>query len=820
MKNKRDELGNIMHGLSEQNLASDAEVYENMPSFPRISRNKNLTLLLLSEVKNYEVINNECRFYVKAVYIDEKYTYRYFDYRQVFVQRENTSTIMVSIKFSDLQTIRLRMEEGFQMQDHNTEMLSDWREEEVPIQVTEENGEIRIENGINTVIVQKSPWNMRIEDQEGKTVYRQMGKDEHSYMPYEICPMGFLYDNNTGKRYACEAVCSYTYESVYGLGENFSGSDRRGRHFDLWNTNALGVNTERGYKYIPFYYSTIGYGLYFNTSAPIRCDMGESLSKANSFMIEDTGLDMFIILAKELKEVIPRYFKLTGNPSVPPKWTFGLWISKISYRTREEVETVAKKMREHQIPCDVIHIDTDWFAENWVCDWKFDKTRFPKPEEMTKNLHKQGYKISLWQLPYIERGNYSTEVYDEGVREGYFAEKPNGDMQFPHGLIDFSNPEAVVWYKEKLIKPLLRQGIDVIKVDFGESAPDFFKYAGAKSEEMHNLYALLYNKAVYEAMEEELGKEKAVIWARSAWAGSQKYPVHWGGDAGTDFASLENSMKGCLNASVSGIPFWSSDLGGFWFDSNPVLYIRWFQFGMFCSHARLHGFYSREPWDFGEEAVNIVRKYAQFRYRLIPYIYNEALKVGKKQTLMHRPLVYEYPEDFFARTIDTEYLFGENILVAPVLNEEGRVQVYLPEGSWTDYFTEEKIQGPCTFEKTEKLEEMPVYIRENALIPMGPVTQYIGEENAAISEVHCYPCKGANSLRLYESNIEIFMESDDDKILITGSGIENPVKFAIHGVKVLCTEINGKEVYGNWKQKVYYLEINDNTTDLKLTVYK
>ena len=337
---------------------------------------------------------------------------------------------------------------------------------------------------------------------------------------------------------------------------------------------------------------------------------------------------------------------------------------------------------------------------------------------------------------------------------------------------------------------------------------------------MHNLYALLYNKAVYEAMEEELGKERAVIWARSAWAGSQKYPIHWGGDAGTDFASLENSVKGCLNASVSGIPFWSSDLGGFWFDSNPVLYIRWFQFGMFCSHARLHGFYSREPWDFGEKAVNIVRKYAQLRYRLIPYIYNEALKAGREQKLMHRPLIYEYPEDFFGKTIDTEYLFGENILVAPVLNAEGRVQVYLPEGSWTDYFTEEKIQGPCTFEKIQKLEEMPVYIRENAIIPMGPVTQYIGEENTDLSEIHCYPGKGANSLKLYESDIEILMESDNDKILITGRGIERPVKFAIHGVKVACAEINGKEVSGNWKQKVYYLEINDNTTDLKITAYK
>ena len=230
---------------------------------------------------------------------------------------------------------------------------------------------------------------------------------------------------------------------------------------------------------------------------------------------------------------------------------------------------------------------------------------------MVEQLHRNGYKLSLWQLPYIERGNISYEIYDEGIKNGYFASCPEGDLKFAHGLIDLTNPEAVHWYKEKLIKPLLRLGIDVIKADFGESAPPFFKYAGKDGMEMHNLYALLYNKVIYEATKEELGEENALIWARSAWAGSQQYPVHWGGDSGTDFGSMASSLKGCLNASVSGIPFWSSDIGGFFFQCNPTLYIRWSQWGMFCSHARLHGFYTREPWDYGEEAVTIFRKYAK-----------------------------------------------------------------------------------------------------------------------------------------------------------------------------------------------------------------
>ena len=341
-----------------------------MPAFPRISRSKELTMLLVNRLKNYRVENNTVICNTEAIYIDEKYTYRYFDYRHVFIPKSNVSTITVQICFISEKTIRIQIQEGFTISDNRTEMIKDMVSKRIDVKVQETQDRLSISNGILTVNISKDPWNLEIEDSRGNTFYKQFGRDNHSFMPYEICPMGFLYDKKNNEQYASEAVCSDPYESFYGLGENFTGHNRKGRAFDLWNTNSLGVNTERGYKYIPFYISSNGYGVFYNTSRKIRCDMSATLSKANSVLVEGDRLDMFIMQGSSMKEILPLYYNLTGRPAMPPKWSFGLWISKISYGTREEVEGVAKKMRDYDIPCDVIHIDTDWFAENWICDWK------------------------------------------------------------------------------------------------------------------------------------------------------------------------------------------------------------------------------------------------------------------------------------------------------------------------------------------------------------------------------------------------------------------------------------------------------------------
>lgn len=791
-KNKKS-FGDIMHGLSKTNVVSDDVVFDNMPTFPRISRSKGLTLLLVSRVKNWTIKDDTVYFYTEAHYVDEKYTYRYFDYRHVFLDKPNTSTITVAISFNDKKVVRIRMEEGFKVCKNETEMIKDRKLETIEFSTEETEDAIEIKNGELSVRVTKNPWNLQIMDNVGKIFYQQFGRDNHSFMPYEICPMGFLYEKS-GEQYACEAIVKNTYERYYGIGENFTALDRTGRAFDLWNTNSLGVNTERAYKYIPFYISSNGYGVFYNTSRKIRMDMGASLSKAVSVMVSGKILDYFVIRGETIKELLPLYYNITGWPCMPPKWSFGLWISKISYGTRKEVETVAKKMRCYDVPCDVIHVDTDWFAENWICDWKFDDNKFPDVEEMIENLHKDGFKLSLWQLPYIERGSISYEVFDEAMEKGYFAERKNGDMQFAHGLIDLTNPEAVEWYKNKLIKPLLRKGVDVIKVDFGESAPPFFKYAGEKGEDMHNLYSLLYNKIIYEATKEELGEENALIWARSAWAGSQKYPVHWGGDSGTDFGSMESSLKGCLNASLSGIPFWSSDIGGFFFDTNPVLYTRWSQFGMFCSHARLHGFYTREPWDFGQETFEIFQRYVKLRYRLLPYIYNQSKNVVEKGELIHRPMAYEFPSDNNARGLDTQYLFGKDILVAPVLNETGDVEVYLPEGIWTDFHSDEVVIGPTWIQKKVPLDIMPIYIRENGIIPMQEEMNYVDEKPVEKYEIHLYPAKGENKFAFYDENSNITLYSDGNCAKIQITPMKKELDIILHNWLLKNLSINGKKV--------------------------
>ncbi|MDD3214818.1 MAG: glycoside hydrolase family 31 protein [Eubacteriales bacterium] len=793
---QRNELGEIMHGLTDERVVPPEKVWINMPTFPQVSASKRLSMLLVSRVKAWRTEGSRAVLTVEGRYVAERYTYRYFDYRQVFSEQGNTTALTVLLDFVRDRTVRLTLCEGFTPYEPDSFMIAPMERQTQPeLTVAEDDAVLTLSNGLITAKIDQNVWNLTLSDDQG-VFYQQFGRDNHSYMPYEITPFGFLYDGETGRRFASEAVCADAYESFYGLGEVFSDLDHRGRKYRLWNTNALGVNTERMYKSIPLFYSSRGYGMFIHASGAVQADFGADLSKAVHLLAEEEGLDCFIMRGSRPQQLLQEYFALTGKPAVPPKWSLGLWISKISYRSREEVERVARLMRANDLPCDVIHVDTDWFAENWICDWQFEPTRFPDVSGMIDGLHQNGYKLSLWQLPYVERGSISHAVYDEALQKGYFASMPDGDIRFPHGLIDFSNPEAVRWYQQKLLKPLLEMGVDVIKADFGESAPPFFKYAGVDGEKMHNLYALLYNQAAYEVTSEVKGAQNALIWARSAYAGSQRYPVHWGGDAGTDFGSLATSVKGCLNASLSGIPFWSSDLGGFWFDTDPQLYIRWVQFGMFCSHARLHGFYSREPWDYGEETVALFRQIVKLRYRLLPYLYNQVLAVQHEQTLIHRPLCYEYPDDLCVRGIDTEYLFGSELLVAPVLTRDNAVHVYFPEGRWTDFFTGEVHSGKQWETFTCPLDRFPVYLRENAIIPMGPDQQYVDEKPLEELTVILAPGErpGENRLTLYDASATLSLRVQGVMLTFGSDAATCPCTLVWRNVQLKHATMDGNEL--------------------------
>jgi alpha-D-xyloside xylohydrolase len=740
----REQVGQ-KNAVSPLDKVENDFVYIDEVKFPIVAEMPKATLLIVDSITSYNVTGNTIIFQTKGVFFRKRYFYRFFDFRPTFDKIEKYRNICVGLTVCDEDIIRLRACQGHHLPEHKTEMVINDFNKGCRFDVIEQEKEFIIRTAKLAVVITKHPWNLQIYDKEGRRIFRQFGEEKRTHMQFENCSFGFLFDTESGERYAGESILFDDDEHFYGFGEKFHPIDKKGQNINLWNTNALGTNSVRTYKNIPFFVSTAGYGMFINTSYKINCNMGAQLYKAYSILTGDSVIDNYIIYGPQIKKIIKRYTDITGNPQVPPKWSFGFWISKISYETRNEVENLADRLRKEDIPCDVIHIDTNWFDENWVCDYKFSDNKFPNAAEMIRNLGKKGFHVSLWQMPYIDRGEHMNPVYEEGMQKGYFAFREDGSEDFRHGLIDFSNPDAVKWYQEELLTPLLEMGVAAIKVDFGESAPFFYKYDGYDGKEMHNLYPLLYNKAVYEVTRNVRGKDEGVIWARSTWAGSQRYPLHWGGDCGTDFAAMVSQLKSGLSMGLSGFPFWSHDVGGFHHETNPELYIRWMQMGVFSSHIRTHGFYTREPWDFGEKALVICRRYLKLRYKLLPYIYSQAHTCVKNSLPMMRALVIDYQEDENVHAIDNQYLFGDYFLVAPVMHSKNSRKLYLPSGVWTEYWSKEKHSGGRWITVDAPLDVLPLFVKENAIIPMGPELNYVDEITDYPLEFDLYPVDKGHS---------------------------------------------------------------------------
>ena len=424
-------------------------------------------------------------------------------------------------------------------------------------------------------------------------------------------------------------------ERVYGLGESFGRVEKTGLEQRLWVAEAFTNNSPVVYKPVPFCLSTRGYGIYVNSSHAMQTHIGDLDPTALSWIVEDTDvLDFFIVLGPGLPDVLRRYTDLTGTPAVPPRWSFGLWLSRCTYTSQDEVLEVAREARERDIPADVMHIDTGWFENDWVCDWRFG-SRFPDPAAMVAELRDMGFAVTLWQWPYV---GVDSPAFAEARDAGVLVRRRGGGVLVLPGrngpdvaVIDYSDPAAARWLQDRL-RPLLEMGVAAIKADFGEAAPADGVYAGIASEAAHNAYPLLYNRAVWEASEGVRGSEDTVIWARSAWAGSQRYPLHWSGDGLARHEDLACVLRAALSMGLSGFPFYSHDIGGFLGEPSPELYVRWAQLGLFSSHARTHGLGPREPWAFGAEAETIVRRYAHLRYELMPYLWSEALECGRYQS--------------------------------------------------------------------------------------------------------------------------------------------------------------------------------------------
>jgi alpha-D-xyloside xylohydrolase len=604
----------------------------------------------------------------------------------------------------------------------------------VPLSIRETPDRVVVRTSRLHIQVAKDPWELSIRDGRGKVICRENRSDTNLRGAPRVKFLGFARDASGQVERVHEALFLAPDERLYGFGEKFTPMDKRGQRIDCWNFNTWGTTNERAYKNVPFFMSSKGYGVFVHSSRRSLYELGTAGSSVSTAIeVRDSRLDLFILYGPSLKQVLRRYTDLTGRPPVPPKWSFGLWMSRYGYRTRRELESVGKELRKRDIPCDVLHLDPYWMRENQYADLVWDQQAFPHPAEMIRGLRAKGFRLSLWLQPWIPQ---TSEVYGEGEAGGYFARRADGSVYLyaptiprkpvPCGIVDFSNPGAVQWYQEK-IRRLAEMGVAAFKTDFGEAIPeDAHFHNGLTGRDMHNLYPILYNRTFYEVFE-ALGGDR-VVWSRSAFAGSQRYPVHWGGDPFCTFTDLALSLWAGLSMGMSGFPFWSHDIGGFQGRPTPEVYVRWAQCGLLSSHSRSHGTTPREPWEYGDRALQIFRRYAKLRYRLLPYLYTCAHEAAATGTPVMRPMVLEFQNDQLTHRLDLQYMLGPSLLVAPVLDETTKRSVYLPRGTWTDFWSDRTHQGPGVIEYPAPLDVLPLLVRDDSIVPLGPEMSFVGEK--------------------------------------------------------------------------------------------
>jgi alpha-D-xyloside xylohydrolase len=569
-------------------------------------------------------------------------------------------------------------------------------------------------------------------------------------------------------------------ERIYGLGEKFTRLDKAGQKLVSWTVDALGSTSERSHKNVPFLWSSRGFGLFVDSSSRIAWDLGATSLQSWTFEAEAQALEMYVFHGPRPERILAAYTALTGRAPAVPAWSFGLWLSSGgTYRDQASIEALLDGLEGHRLPADVIHIDPWWMRWRKYCDFEWDRRAFPDPEGLIRRIHGLGLELCLWEHPYV---SVESELFEYGKGKGYFALKPDGGVcvidyglslaprpdgrvrlagkaetwNAPVAIVDLTHPDARAWFKD-LHRPLLRAGVDVFKTDFGEDIPaDARFHDGRTGAEIHNLYPLLYNAAVFEVTAEEKGR--GLVWGRSATAGSQRFPVCWSGDPASDWDSLAATIRGGLSAGLSGLALWSHDIGGYRGAPDPELYVRWAQFGLLSSHSRMHGDSPREPWLFGDEARTIVSKFVRLRYRLFPYIRSAALEARETGLPVLRALPLAFPDDPNVAAWDHEYMFGPSLLAAPVIRkleelEQGsgrgartpRLSVYLPPGEWIDFWTGRARLGPAVVDAAARLETMPLFVRAGAVIPMMKDARRIPSGLIDPLEVGLYPASSGPS---------------------------------------------------------------------------
>ena len=579
-----------------------------------------------------------------------------------------------------------------------------------PVTISEDDEFLSLTSGSLTARVSKK--NYKIEFLRGSTVITTSPTRGAAYM--DVAEVGgFLLDKLTLS----------VGELVYGLGERFTAFTKNGQVVDIWNEDG-GTCSNQAYKNIPFYLTNRGYGVFVNHTGRVSFEVASERTSRVQFSVPGESLEYFVIDGPTPKAVLDKYTQMTGRPALPPQWSFGLWLST-SFTTNYDEQTVTEFIQgfaDRDIPLSVFHYDCFWMRGFRWCDFEWDPVVFPDPAGMLARLHGRGLKVCAWINPYIGQ---ASSLFAVGRDKGYFLKRANGDVwqwdmwQPGMAIVDFTNPEAVAWYKG-LLSNLLKQGVDALKTDFGERIPtDVVYHDGSDPVLMHNMYAQIYNQAVFELLEEKRGVGEAVLFARSATVGGQKLPVHWGGDCWSDFEAMAESLRGGLSLCLSGFGFWSHDIGGFEGLPPADLYKRWVAFGLLSSHSRLHGSTSyRVPWDYDEEAVDVLRFFTKLKQRLMPYIWSAAVEAHKTGTPVMRAMHLEFPDDPACDTLDRQYMLGEALLVAPVFSYDGMVDYYVPTGTWTNLLTGEVVEGGRWVREQHSTRSLPLLARHGYSIPV------------------------------------------------------------------------------------------------------
>jgi alpha-D-xyloside xylohydrolase len=532
-------------------------------------------------------------------------------------------------------------------------------------------------------------------------------------------------------------------ERVYGLGEKWASIDRRGQRVRSFNEDATNLNAELSYKNTPFAWSPSGWWWFLHTPAPVTHGIGYPNWSHRTMIVhlEDPGLDLFIGAHDGPADALERYTDLTGRASLPPVWSYGVWMSRAYYETAEDALAVVERLRQRRIPSEVLLLDgRAWHEWETRFDFTWDATRYPDPRGFVARLRELGFRTNLWEYSYLSVRN---PIFNELEERGFFLRNPDGSTYIhrwfpwpfeehypwlpPSGIIDFTNPAAYAWFRDQH-KELIDLGVAVMKTDYGEAVPSHvIAHNGDSGHRLHNVYTLLYNRCVFEAFELH-GDGAPMVWGRSGWAGVQRSPVQWGGDPQADWEGLAASIRGGLSWGMSGGPFYSHDIGGFARGQvSPELYVRWAQAGIHCSHTRFHGIGEREPWAFGDEAEDIVRRWCEWRLRLVPYLQACALEASHTGMPVMRAMPLAFPDEPDTWDAELQYLLGPSLLVAPIVHAGGHVRIVLPQGRWFDLTAGEWLDGGRSIGRTYALGDMPLFGREGYVLPLGPTVQHTGE---------------------------------------------------------------------------------------------